>query len=136
MAIVKRLMPRSGRSWHKALTPALRSKRRIDEIEIYPQVGLVLNRGGLELVSEGGTLVPENFARSATATPYADGVIVGFLAHSIAHLNDGQYGWGGGGRLQRLFRCPAGDVNGDGRADLIGALCRYRQICHKYSIAQ
>ncbi|MBK8285975.1 MAG: hypothetical protein IPK97_14505 [Ahniella sp.] len=32
----------------------------IDEIEIYPQVGIVLNGGGLTLVSEGGTFAPEN----------------------------------------------------------------------------
>lgn len=64
----------------------------IDEIEIYPQAGLVLNGGGLALVREGGTFAPDNLARSASATPFADGVIVGFPAHSIAHLNDGQYG--------------------------------------------
>ncbi len=64
----------------------------IDEIEIYAQVGLVLNGGGLTLVSEGGTFAPENLARGPNATPFADGVIVGFPAHSIAHLNDGRYG--------------------------------------------
>lgn len=64
----------------------------IDEIEIYPQSGIVLNGGGLALLSEGGTFAPDNLARSATATPFADGVIVGNPAHSIAHLNDGQYG--------------------------------------------
>ena len=71
---------------------AVASNTAMDEIEIYPQVGLVLNGGGLALEAEGGTFAPDNLARTATATPFADGVLIGFPQHTIPHLNDGQYG--------------------------------------------
>lgn len=54
---------------------------------------LSLSGGGLALIAEGGTLPADNLAEGGT--PFAKDVIAGFPnLHSIAHLNDRNYGNG------------------------------------------
>jgi autotransporter-associated beta strand protein/T5SS/PEP-CTERM-associated repeat protein len=49
--------------------------------------------GGLTLDEEGGTMAPLNYALpSQGGTAFAKDVVLGYDAHSIAHLNDGNYG--------------------------------------------
>ena len=67
----------------------------IDEIELYASAE-VLNgyeiTGGLTLVEEGGSIGADNIALSSDgSTAFAIDCIEGYSAHSIAHLNDGEY---------------------------------------------
>ena len=68
----------------------------IDEIELYSAAQVVDGyeiTGGITLVEEGGTIGENNVALASDgSTAFAIDCIEGYDAHSIAHLNDGEYG--------------------------------------------
>ena len=68
----------------------------IDEIELYPSAEVELGyeiTGGLTLVEEGGSIGADDIALASDgSTAFASDCIEGYSAHSIAHLNDGEYG--------------------------------------------